>query len=224
MCGDRFYPALSDQCIKKKSLRASESPVLLKIEGYNGKFQTVTDVSGNPPASVGSLATASDAKEEVKIRPSASFRLKEAFAETTARPATQETSPKENVVRIEARDAFDKQKIQQILEEYIREHKPETTVSVALTSHQPVLKGENIILEVDNKLQLEKLEDLKPLLQHLLMNKLNNGFITVSFRYFDDKSGKEQKKPITAQDKLAHFMKLNPVVSEMKKMFGLELE
>lgn len=97
-------------------------------------------------------------------------------------------------------------------------------VAVALKAHRPEISGEEITIEVDNNLQMEHLESLKIGLQNHLIKKLNNGGITLHFCLFEPGSGKEEKKLITAQDKLEHFIKLNPVVEEMRKRFGLQFE
>lgn len=196
---------------------------MLKIEGFAGKFQPAD--SSTEKAVSETPASSFSGKEAEKLRPSASFKLKKAFAETAqnyeVKPAVSEATTS---VVVEGREAFDVEKLELALDEYIRIHKPETTVSVALKSHKPLLAGEKIVIQVDNKLQWEKLENLRLSLQNMLMKKLNNGSILLSFDYFDDKAGEEVKKPITAQAKLELFMELNPVVRELKKRFGLELE
>lgn len=110
------------------------------------------------------------------------------------------------------------------LEQYIREHHLETTVVVALTTHSPELCGEQIILSVDNQLQLEKLEAMKLQLQQALMKSLRNGRIVCQFKLFEEGTAKEEKKLFTVSEKFEHFVKLNPVIADLKQMFGLELE
>ena len=82
----------------------------------------------------------------------------------------------------------------------------------------------SVVLEVDNKLQYEKVEAIKSSIQNALMKHLNNGHLSLELRFFDDTKGKEERRLITSQDKLEYFIKENPVVAEMKRMFGLEFE
>lgn len=164
-------------------------------------------------------------REEVKSKPTSSFRLKEALAETSKEPSVRSSMISiEQKLMLEARDPFDVERVEQAFDEYIRIHKPETTLIIALKAHKPEIENYEVTLEIDNQLQLEKLEAVRVSLQNCLMKTLNNGAVAVAFRFFDDKSGKEEIKPITSQDKLVHFIKQNPIVGEMKKMFGLELE
>lgn len=97
-------------------------------------------------------------------------------------------------------------------------------VVMALRSHQPEIQDEKIILLADNLLQLEKLTAMKPHLSSVLMRILNNGHLSLEFKMYDAASSKEEKKLFTAGEKFEHFLKLNPVVADLKIIFGLELE
>ena len=134
--------------------------------------------------------------------------------------------------KVEARDVIDERKVVAALERYIQDHRPEPTVAIALKTHRPEIDGENIVLAVDNQLQQDKLEALKMHLRNVLMKLLNNGFITLSFKLFDDQNSTEEKKLFTAGEKFRHIKielvfqnrLLNPVVSDLKSIFGLELD
>lgn len=170
-------------------------------------------------------ASARPVMAEETAKPMASFRLKQAFAETAGIAKSEKTEQiAEQKVNLQARDSFDGQKIQAVLDAYIITHKPETSVSIALKSHKPEISGDEVILEIDNKLQLEKLEAIRMSLQNNLMKGLNNGAVKLSYKFFDNSDGKEEKKLFTATDKFAHFCELNPAIVELKKIFGLELE
>ena len=119
---------------------------------------------------------------------------------------------------------IDERKVVAALERYIQDHCPEPTVAIALKTHRPEIDGENIVLAVDNQLQQDKLEALKMHLRNVLMKLLNNGFITLSFKLFDDQNSTEEKKLFTAGEKFRHFIELNPVVADLKSIFGLELD
>ena len=161
---------------------------------------------------------------EEKTKPSASFKLKEAFAASSQDYNGKKDVVAEQRIKLDARDTFDAGQVEKAYDDYIRVHKPETTVVVALKAHKPVIRGEEICIEIDNQLQQERLEALKINLQNALMRSLNNGFISLSLKFFDDKNNKEEKKLITAQDKLEHFVQQNPVVGKMCEMFGLQIE
>ena len=121
--------------------------------------------------------------------------------------------------KVEARDVIDEGKVVAALERYIQDHRPEPTVAIALKTHRPEIDGENIVLAVDNQLQQDKLEALKMHLRNVLMKLLNNGF-----KLFDDQNSTEEKKLFTAGEKFQHFIELNPVVADLKSIFGLELD
>lgn len=196
---------------------------MLKIEGFNSKFQDA--VAAEPGRQQPAVAVAArKTVQEEKVKPSASFKLKEAFAESTQTYEGKKAVETEQKIRLEARDVFDEAKIEKAYDEYIRMYKPETTVVIALKAHRPVIRNEKIIIEIDNQLQQERLEALRMSLQNALIKSLNNGSITLSLKFFDDKNSKEEKKLITAQDKLEHFIKENPVVGKMCEMFGLQIE
>lgn len=163
-------------------------------------------------------------KEGGDNKPSASFNLKKAFAESTKVYENKKTESAEEQVKLTGRDLFDVEKVEAVFKEYIKLHNPERTVVVALKAHKPVIDGDEIILKIDNKLQQEKLEAIRIGLLNALMKKLNNGGIRFTVQFFVEGESREKKTFITAQDKLEHFIKLNPVVGELKTAFGLELE
>ena len=195
--------------------------MLLKIEGFDGKFQVTGEEREKQPE------TTTPVKKilpEEKTKPSASFKLKEAFAASSQDYNGKKYVVAEQRIKLDARDTFDAGPVEKAYDDYIRVHKPETTVVVALKAHKPVIRGEEICIEIDNQLQQERLEALKINLQNALMRSLNNGFISLSLKFFDDKNNNEEKKLITAQDKLEHFVQHNPVVGKMCEMFGLQIE
>ena len=195
--------------------------MLLKIEGFDGKFQVTGEEREKQPE------TTTPVKKilpEEKTKPSASFKLKEAFAASSQDYNGKKYVVAEQRIKLVAGYTFDAGPVEKAYDDYLRVNKPETTVVVALKAHKPVIRGEEICIEIDNQLQQERLEALKINLQNALMRSLNNGFISLSLKFFDDKNNKEEKKLITAQDKLEHFVQQNPVVGKMCEMFGLQIE
>lgn len=125
---------------------------------------------------------------------------------------------------MEVTEPFNEEKVILMLDDYIAKNISETTISIALKSHKIEIQDNMIIIAVDNQLQLEKLEAIKINMQNVLMRSLNNGLISLSFKIFDNSDGKEEEKLFTAGQKYERFVKLNPVIAELKAVFGLELE
>ena len=194
----------------------------MKIEGFDGKFQTA-DTGGEKEKQPAAPAVKNNLPAE-KPKPSASFKLKEAFAASSQAYNEKKDPVSEQRIHLDARDAFDVARVEKAYDDYIRVYKPETTVVVALKAHKPVIRGEEICIEIDNQLQWDHLDALKVNLQNALMKSLNNGFITLNLKFFENKDNREEKKLITAQDKLEHFVRQNPVVGKMCEMFSLQIE
>lgn len=160
-----------------------------------------------------------------RVRPDSSFKIKDSLRQVSqAQPTVKIKSVVEQQVQVEAREAINEGKVMAALEKYITEQRPEPTVSIALKTHHPIIEGEKIAILVDNQLQMEKLETLKVHLLNGLIRTLNNGFISLEFKFFDNKTTKEEKKLFTASEKFEHFVKLNPVVADLKNVFGLEID
>lgn len=197
---------------------------MLKIGGFYGKFAE----PGTQPevqAPVVLQPTTKKAADSSRVKPDPSFKIKDSLREVSrAQPVMQIKTVGEQQEKVEARESFNEARVVAVLEKYVVDHRPEPTVAIALKSHQPIIEGEKINLLVDNQLQLDKLEALKIHLQNVLMKNLNNGFITIEFKMFDHKITHEEKKLFTASEKYEHFLKLNPVVADLKNIFGLELE
>lgn len=126
--------------------------------------------------------------------------------------------------KVETRNPFDEAMVVAALEKYAAEHNPEQEVNFALRNHRPLIEGEKVVLLVDHQLQMDKLKTIKKHLLNGLMKNLNNGYIALEFRLFDTNSTHEEKRFFTSGEKFEHFVKLNPVVAELKNVFGLELE
>lgn len=248
MRGDCIYQIVPDQRTKKKKLRASEFVALLKIDHFNGKYRepgTVADpvvagISGggtspvpvsNPTSNAAPHAAASPGKNgQVNpvnfVRPEESFRIKDSLkkiAQTEPLRKAEEVTVKRE--QVNSREAFGVEDVVRVLEAYVAAHKPEPIISVALRAHKPDVKGENVVVIADNQLQIDKLENIRLQMQNFLMRSLKNGSIVLSFQIFDDKTHKDEvKKLYTASEKFEHFLGLNPVVADLKVIFGLELE
>lgn len=163
--------------------------------------------------------------EPDRIKPDLSFRIKDSFKQIgqteTVRKVQGES---EKSAQVEGHEPFGERQVTAAFEAYIAKNKPESAITVALTAHKPEIQGDSVVVEVDNQLQIDKLEFIKISLQNALMRAVNNGYITLEFKIFDNSDGKEEEKLFTSAQKFDHFMKLNPVIAELKTMFGLELE
>lgn len=159
-------------------------------------------------------------------RPDSSFKIKDTLRQVNqAQPVVKiHQTVVEEKVKTEVREPIDEPKVKAALEKYITEHRPDPTITIALKAHRPLVEEEKIVIHVDNQLQLEKLEALKMHLLNALIKMLRNGFLALEFKLFDTQTTTEEKKLYTASEKFEHFLKLNPVVADLKQVFGLELE
>ena len=127
--------------------------------------------------------------------------------------------------RVKAQSEFTVADVTSALETYVATSQEDTAVKIALTSHSPKVQGFVITLEVDNDFLLSKVTDIHPYLLSFLTKRLNNGFITLNVQvYTEPENGEEKKRLFTAKDKFDHFVEINPAVSELKALFGLEIE
>ena len=127
--------------------------------------------------------------------------------------------------RVKAQSEFTMADVISALETYVATSQEDTTVKIALTSHTPKVQGFVITLEVDNDFLLSKVTDIHSSLLTFLTKRLNNGFITLNVQvYTEPENGEEKKRLFTAKDKFDHFVEINPAVSELKALFGLEIE
>ncbi len=127
--------------------------------------------------------------------------------------------------RVKAQSEFTVADVTSALETYVATSREDTAVKIALTSHSPKVQGFVITLEVDNDFLLSKVTDIHPYLLSFLAKRLNNGFITLNVQvYMEPENGEEKRRLFTAKDKFDHFVQINPAVSELKALFGLEIE
>ena len=195
----------------------------MKIPGFNGKYESATREIKNQVTSSSSVHRAA---ESVKGRPDASFKIKDSFREVSQNQPVAKVRivAEEKKGPISAREVIQEKGVLDAIENFIAVHHPEVSITSALRSHRPVIEQEQFTIFADNQLQLEKLEALKSHMQNAFMKDLNNGFLSVVFKLFDVQTTNEEKKLFTASEKFDHFLDLNPVVGDLKKIFGLELE
>ena len=149
------------------------------------------------------------------------------MAETRENLQTQREEGGEKVEdnRVKAQSEFTVADVTSALETYVATSQEDTAVKIALTSHSPKVQGFVITLEVDNDFLLSKVTDIHPYLLSFLAKRLNNGFITLNVQvYMEPENGEEKRRLFTAKDKFDHFVQINPAVSELKALFGLEIE
>lgn len=193
----------------------------MKIDGFDGKFGAGGQQAPRPEAE----AVAVPGKP-VGLRPGSSFKIKNTLSEVSRTVKTEvkisvHPEPQEEV---KAREQVDIQRVENAIKQYIGEHHPESIVEIALETHAPSVDGEQITLWVDNQLQLDKLEAIRQHFHHALMKRLNNGFLSLQFRLFEEGATNETRKLFTAGEKFAHFVELNSAVADLKQIFGLELD
>lgn len=200
----------------------------MKIAGFGGRFGEVESGAApvaKPVAEVTPKVTGNAQTSISRGRPTSSFKIKDTLLqESRNHSCVKVQAPIEQQEKIEMRNPFNEATVVAALEKYVADHKPEQSVDYALKTHRPLVEGEKVVLLVDHQLQMEKLEAIRKHLLNGLMKYLNNGFIVLEFRLFDSGTSQEEKRFFTASEKLEHFVKLNPVVAELKSVFGLELE
>lgn len=195
----------------------------MKIEDFTGKFG-VGDAAVAQAMPVSQKTTRPIEPE--RLRPEASFKINDSLRQATqVQPLPKVNYPvQEKAAEVVAREPIDAVGVAAALEQYIALHHSEPTVEIALKTHTPEIDGEKIIIAVDNQLQLDKLENLHLHLTNQFMKILNNGFLSLELKLFDARTSTEEKKLFTAGEKYEHFLQLNPLVANLKALFGLELE
>lgn len=199
----------------------------MKIEGFNGKFQQANrGVAAAPPVETPRVEMAK--KPVCKPENIRSFNLKKALEETKEKANDRQEGQglRTENNRVKAQSEFSAADVVAALESYVTTLSDEDKATkIALSSHAPKVEGFVITLEVDNDFLLARMTDLHPTLLSFLMKKLNNGFITLNVQIYVEKNdGEEKKRLFTAKDKFDYFTSINPVVSELKALFGLEIE
>ena len=196
----------------------------MKIADFGSKFRE----PGAAPEAVAEVVPGSVPKSEparTNARLDSSFKIKDSLRQESQRQSVVKVyASEEPSEKVEAREPFDADRVVAAFEGYVAEHSPEQTVVFALRTHRPVVNGESVVLPVDNQLQMDKLGSVKKHLLNVLMKSLNNGFVTLDFTLFDTGSTQEEKRFFTSGEKFEHFVQLNPAVSDLKRIFGLELE
>lgn len=191
-----------------------------------GATSTVASTSTSAPNTATSPGNKGQVTASNFVRPEGSFRIKDSLKKIAqAEPARKAEEAVVKQEQVNSREAFGQPEVVRMLEAYVATHKPEPIISVALRAHKPDVEGEKIVVLADNQLQVDKLENIKFQIQNFLMRSLKNGFVSLSFQIFDDNTHKDEvKKLYTAGEKFDHFLKLNPVVADLKVIFGLELD
>ena len=223
---------MPSQRTKKKKLRASDLEAFLKIAGFEGKFvEPGTTPVASPPTAKAPVVqgvnntTTKTQDGNLRPRPDSSFKIRDSFREISQQElSTKVETVEEQQENIAARDGVDEVKVVAALQKYVAERKPEPTIAMALKAHRPVVEGERITIFIDNQLQVEKIATIKTQLHNMLTKLLNNGSATIEFKLFDDTTTQEKRKLFTSNEKFEHFVKLNPVVADLKHIFGLELD
>jgi len=101
----------------------------------------------------------------------------------------------------------------------------ETVMKTAIAAYPPVVRESEITLKVDHDFLREKLQELLPRLRGFLCEHLHNDHVVLNVTVHTGESKvAEQKVLFTAKDKFDHFVALNPVVGDLKSIFGLEIE
>jgi DNA polymerase-3 subunit gamma/tau len=99
----------------------------------------------------------------------------------------------------------------------------EETVALAMGKRDPKLMEDFVIHhEVDNQIQLGKLESLRPDIQKYLRENLKNWGIELSLSQIE--SSVEDTKLLTGKDKFEALKKKNANLTSFQRMFNLDVE
>ena len=92
------------------------------------------------------------------------------------------------------------------------------------TNHQPKLKGEhNLILYVKNQTQVAEIQKERVTFLSAMKRRLRNAQLQLTVEVSVEASDGKQKA-YTAADKFKLMVEKNPLLGELKKQFGLDIE
>ena len=202
------------------------------MDGFSGKFNeqtsksAVTESKGTAGLKPDSKSTGTRPEAPVVGRPAASFNIQSAISQIR-----KDTPQLEHIIekhkeeeKISAHTPVTLQKIETAIDHYIKDNNLDKMISIALKTHKPIVEGDKIVLMIDNQLQIEKLQEMHHQFYMFMCRNLENGFLTINYQLFNPQTTQEEKKLFTSAEKFEHFVELNPVVAELKKIFALEIE
>lgn len=209
----------------RKANTTAATPQTTATPPVNEKTPAATSAPENSPIATYPPEKTTNPINKGKPAPIRSFKLREAIDE--------EPSPKQDATptpgsspanKIAANEPFDSAGITQALKSF-NPVGDSIALRSALLAYPPKINNQQITLEVDNELSLTKINELRPALRDHLITSLNNSSISLEISLHTESPGEEQQKKLyTAKDKFDHFASLNPVVTELKSLFGLEIE
>jgi DNA polymerase-3 subunit gamma/tau len=210
---------------KKPELEPKQSAP--KQSSSGGSAATVSKSSSS--ASVASPP--SDAKE-VKTPTSPgvpSISIKDAMKGTPAKPSASEPKEKtplvnEQTERYEINDAklFTQGQLVQAWEKFALRYKDNDPRMYSTLTAQPPVLTENFLVELNlnNPLQEEEVQKLKPALLNFLFKELSNGKIDLVTKVSETLQG--NKRFYTDKEKFDHLAEKNPNLLKFKQQFGLD--
>lgn len=197
---------------------------MLKIPAYGGKFKETASVAKDVAKQTAGNVSGEKNVDVSFSRPASSFKIKDSLRQLDQSQSSVACHTEVSQQKVDAHDPLEVGRVGDALKAYVTARKPGVTVEVALTAHHPSLERDKITVFADNQLQLKELESLKGDIRSFLMECLNNGCLVCEFKLFSSEDAQEEKKLFTSSEKLEHFREINPVVDELKHLFGLELE
>ncbi|MFW6327774.1 MAG: hypothetical protein ACOC2F_05620 [Bacteroidota bacterium] len=199
----------SEQLIKQKDENISEPP---KHKTHN------------------SYTTTAPEKTNKKSMPG--FSIKEALdtSNTTAK-STDEQADDNNLQQktdeeTAPRDHFSQETLSQAWEKYAASlDKSKERLYNTMKANTPKLNDAfEISFEVNNPLQIDQLNKIKPQLLTFLHEELNNKKIRLHFNLVEENEENQAKKLYTPEDKYKHMTDKNPKLDDLRQQFNLDFE
>jgi DNA polymerase III subunit gamma/tau len=166
---------------------------------------------------------------EISPPPKPSFSIKEAMKGTSI-PVVAEV-PKKEVAQVEEKkDSYVVNEVNSFTQDQLnlawgsfaeRYRENEPRMHSTLAAQQPLLKDNfQVEFAVNNPLQEEEIEKLKPALLSFLSNTLNNKELNLTITISETPQG--NKRFYTDKEKFDHMAQKNPSLLKFKQQFGLD--
>lgn len=127
------------------------------------------------------------------------------------------------VTRVEEpiKESFDIQSLKDALALFVKIKRFHERVKCVLLSNEPEIKGETIVLGLDNVIQESDFQKLKPMVLSFLKKELKNDHINLKAIVL---KGKTTKKTFTDTERFNSLCKKNPALRSLKELLSLDFE
>ena len=213
---------------KKNSLTTEKKTVEQPSQPVNTPIQSLKSITAAPAEEKKEAATqpVKAFKSEAPVQPNNPPKkgvIKKTLKFSDIGAKQEATVTKETVEESRAEaDEFSYETLQKHWSSYIEEINQAGKINLytTLKNSDIILDGVKVIIQVDNKLQVENINAVKEDLMQYIRPRLNNYQI-----YLETQVVRQEKKDLmyTAQDKYNYLVKEYPQLEVLKKELGLEL-